>query len=56
MIGNNHICSQGMQALLDVVFAVEGSVAEAAKFLGYMTYCPMTILHFILYYKNSISI
>jgi hypothetical protein len=25
---------QGMQALLDLLFAVEGSVSEAAKFLG----------------------
>lgn len=25
-----------MQALLDLIFAVEGSVSEAAKFLGYV--------------------
>ncbi|GJR66281.1 BEACH domain-containing protein C2 [Tanacetum coccineum] len=29
------IISQGMQALLDLIFAVEGSVADAAKKLGY---------------------
>ncbi|KAG6715701.1 hypothetical protein I3843_04G007400 [Carya illinoinensis] len=34
---NNPKYLLGMQALLDVVFAVEGSVAEAAKFLGLST-------------------
>lgn len=29
---------QGMQALLDLIFAVEGSVSEAAKHLGYLIY------------------
>uniref|UniRef100_A0A2P2K5C2 Uncharacterized protein LOC105631043 n=1 Tax=Rhizophora mucronata TaxID=61149 RepID=A0A2P2K5C2_RHIMU len=28
---------QGMQALLDIIFAVEGSVSEAAKLLGLST-------------------
>jgi hypothetical protein len=27
-----------MQALLDLIFAVEGSVSEAAKFLGYANF------------------
>jgi len=27
-----------MQALLDLIFAVEGSVSEAAKYLGYLIF------------------
>ena len=34
---NNPKFSQGMQALLDLLFAVEGSVSEAAKILGLST-------------------
>ncbi|XVF82829.1 hypothetical protein PTKIN_Ptkin16aG0081800 [Pterospermum kingtungense] len=34
---NNPKFVLGMQALLDLIFAVEGSVAEAAKFLGMST-------------------
>ncbi|XP_062150603.1 uncharacterized protein LOC133859280 [Alnus glutinosa] len=34
---NNPKFRMGMQALLDLIFAVEGSVSEAAKFLGLST-------------------
>ncbi|KAI5330251.1 hypothetical protein L3X38_029649 [Prunus dulcis] len=34
---NNPKFILGMQALLDLIFAVEGSVSEAAKFLGLST-------------------
>ncbi|KAH9782307.1 RF PROK I domain-containing protein [Citrus sinensis] len=34
---NNPKFALGMQALLDLIFAVEGSVSEAAKFLGLST-------------------
>lgn len=29
---------QGMKALLDLLYAVDGSVSEAAKLLGYVMY------------------
>jgi len=32
------ILQQGMQALLDLIFAVDGSVSDAAKYLGYLIY------------------
>ncbi|PNX87078.1 peptide chain release factor 1-like protein [Trifolium pratense] len=34
---NNPKFAMGMQALLDLIFAVEGSVADAAKYLGLST-------------------
>jgi hypothetical protein len=33
-----------MQALLDLIFAVEGSVADAAKYLGYLIYALISII------------
>jgi hypothetical protein len=33
----NFSCKQGMQALLDLIFSVEGSVSETAKMLGYLS-------------------
>ncbi|RWW37062.1 hypothetical protein BHE74_00057874 [Ensete ventricosum] len=35
---NNPKFALGMQALLDLIFAVEGSVSETAKILGYIVY------------------
>lgn len=35
-----------MQALLDLIFAVEGSVSEAAKHLGYLIYALSIIFLF----------
>lgn len=36
-----------MQALLDLIFAVEGSVSDAAKYLGYLIYALRIIYLFI---------
>lgn len=36
-----------MQALLDLIFGVEGSVSEAAQRLGYTTY--KAFFHFLIY-------
>jgi hypothetical protein len=38
------VLQQGMQALLDLIFAVEGSVADAAKYLGYLIYALISII------------
>lgn len=41
---------QGMQALLDLICAVEGSVADAAKKLGYLIFDSKPLVH--LYFPS----
>ena len=45
----NGAFQQGMQALLDLIFAVEGSISEAAKYLGYLTYTLCLIFVFLCF-------
>ncbi|KAK6163927.1 hypothetical protein DH2020_000791 [Rehmannia glutinosa] len=51
---NNPKFALGMQALLDLIFAVEGSVSDAAKKLGYMIQCFESYCYPCLWWSNSI--
>lgn len=43
---------QGMQALLDLISTLDGSVADTAKLLGYVCYSCVTLCFFLLYFQQ----
>lgn len=46
---------QGMQALLDLISTLDGSVSDTAKLLGYVCYSCVILCFFLLCFQHDIA-